>query len=82
MAKYFKQNIEVRKYDRDQYGSKTTYMVVDHIKRKLWAEQIGNFNPLFCTFNKKRNLVKSDDGDLSDPFRREQNYVNSLYIEV
>jgi len=74
--------IEVRKYDHDQYGSKTTYMVIDHIKRKLRAEQIGNFNPLFCTFNRKRTLVKSDEGDLSDPFRREESYAKSLYIEA
>ena len=74
--------IEVRKYGHDQYGFKTTYMVIDHIKRKLRAEQIGNFNPLFCTFNRKRTLVKSDEGDLSDPFRREESYAKSLYIEA
>ena len=27
-------------------------------------------------------LVKSDQGDLSDPFRREESYVQSLFIEV
>ena len=24
----------------------------------------------------------SDEGDLSDPFRREENYLNKLYIEL
>ena len=52
------------------------------IKRKVRAEQIGNFCPLFCTFLNKRRLVKSDAGDLSDPFRRDESYANSFYIEI
>lgn len=53
------------------------------IKRKVWAEQIGNFNPIFCRYNKNnRVLVQSDEGDLSDSFRREDSYKNSLYIEI
>ena len=62
--------IEVRDVDGRTLGS---------IKRALRAEQIGNFNPLFCRFhNDPRVLVRSDDGDVSDPFRREENY--RLYI--
>lgn len=52
------------------------------IKRKVRAEQIGNFCPLFCTFLGKQRLVKSDAGDLSDPFRRDESYAKSFYIEV
>ena len=53
------------------------------IKRVLRAEQIGNFNPLFCTYRgNKRCLVKSEIGDLSDPFRRTDEYSKTLYIEV
>ena len=52
------------------------------IKRRVRAEQIGNFNALFCTFLNKKRLVKSDAGDLSDPFRRDESYANSLYIEI
>lgn len=51
------------------------------IKRKLWAEMFGNFNPIFCRYNKQRYLVKSEQGDLSDPFRRKESYLTSLYIE-
>lgn len=45
------------------------------IRRVLRAEMIGNFNPLFCTYQNKTWLVKSDDGDLSDPFRRDESYT-------
>jgi len=52
------------------------------IKRKLRAECIGNFNPIFCTYQGKQYLVKSKKGDLSDPFRRNDSYVNSLFITI
>jgi hypothetical protein len=55
--------------------------VIATIKRKLRSEQIGNFNPIFCTYKHKQYLVKSEEGDLSDPFRRDENYLNKLYIE-
>jgi hypothetical protein len=58
-----------------------TGFVIATVRRKLRAEQIGNFNPIFCTYKRKQYLVKSDDGDLSDPFRRNDNYLNNLYIE-
>jgi len=53
-----------------------------YIKRVLKAEAIGNFNPVFCRYNNERHLVKSDEGDLSDPFRRNETYLSCLYIEV
>jgi hypothetical protein len=52
------------------------------IKRALVAEMIGNFNPMYCTFRKQKHLVYSREGDLSDPFRVEKSYFNSLYIKV
>ena len=52
------------------------------IKRKLRSECIGNFNPIFCTYKGKEHLVKSNEGDLSDPFRRNESYIDSLYIEI
>ena len=55
---------------------------IETIKRKLWAECIGNFNPIFCRYKGERYLVKSLNGDLSDPFRREEGYLKTLYIEV
>lgn len=52
------------------------------IHRKLFAEVLGNFNPIFCRYNKVKYLVQSEEGDLSDPFRRTDSYLNSLYIEI
>jgi hypothetical protein len=70
--------IQVRHYEFND-----SFKVVKTIHRVLRAESIGNFNPIFCTYNKnKRHLVESDEGDLSDPFRREENYLKTLYICV
>lgn len=56
---------------------------IETISRVMRAEQIGNFNPLFCTYKgNKRCLVKSEAGDLSDPFRREANYAETLFIAI
>lgn len=89
-----KYTIQVRRYQAGQtkHGSKHIgditgdhgrFDVIATIKRVLRAEQIGNFNPLFCRYaNNPRILVHSDEGDLSDPFRREQNYEKTLFIEV
>lgn len=52
------------------------------IHRVLRQEAIGNFCPIFCTYLGEMYLVKSEAGDLSDPFRREENYLNNLYITV
>ncbi len=65
--------IEVR--DKDQNVIKIT-------ERALRSEAIGNFNPMFCTYENQKCLVHSDSGDLSDPFRREAEYLNHLFIEV
>ena len=69
-----KQTIQVR--------FKPTGQIINTIKRKLRSEAIGNFCPIFCTYKGKRTLVKSEEGDLSDPFRRTESYVQSLFIEV
>lgn len=53
-----------------------------YIFRVLTFEACGNFNPAFCQYRKKKYLVKSTCGDLSDPFRREESYLTSLYITV
>jgi len=55
---------------------------VGTIDRKLVSESIGNFNPIFCTYHYRKYLVESILGDLSDPFRREEEYLNHLYITL
>ena len=64
----------------DSYGKPGE--LIEVIERVLRAEQIGNFNPLFCTYKGERCLVQSEEGDLSDPFRRKESYLTSLYLEV
>jgi len=56
--------------------------VIETIHRKVWCEQFGNFNPMFCRYKRKVKLVHSMEGDISDPFRRTQEYLKSLYIEI
>lgn len=55
---------------------------LEGILRVLRAEEMGNFNPIYCTYKDKKVLVSSREGDLSDPFRRDTSYLESLYIEV
>lgn len=54
---------------------------VGTINRVLTAESMGNWNPIFARYNKKAYLVHSDEGDLSDPFRRDETYLTTLYIK-
>ena len=88
-----KHTIEVRRYltGPTDYGSESIGKItgnyghhekVETIKRVLRAEQIGNFNPVFCTYKGKRCLVQSDEGDLSDPFRRTEEHLKTLYIKI
>ena len=88
-----KYTIQVRRYPDGQssHGSPVigaitgdfgNFEVSATIRRVITAEQIGNFNPLFCVFKGKRSLVQSDGGDVSDPFRREESYANSFFIGV
>jgi hypothetical protein len=56
--------------------------LIKTIRRKPWLEAIGNFNPMFCRYEGKVVRVNSLEGDISDPFRREESYLKTLYIEV
>jgi len=57
-------------------------VLIGGIKRVLRAENIGNFNPIYCRYKYKKHLVESFAGDLSDPFRRDTSYLNQLFIEL
>ena len=64
----------------ERYGIPGMY--IKTIKRVLKTKQVGNFNPIFCLYNTKEYLVQSHLGDLSDPFRRQKNYFQWLFIEI
>ena len=74
-----KEQIEVR-LKGERYGEPGE--LIETIKRKLVAEMIGNFNPVFCRYKGGKYLVSSKEGDLSDPFRRDESYLETLYIEI
>ena len=61
---------------------KENFIEIEKIQRVLRMEQIGNFQPIFCIYKSLRCLVKSLEGDISDPFRREESYLNKLYIDI
>lgn len=65
-----------------QVKNKSNGVILNVIKRVLRSEAIGNFCPIFCTYLGKQYLVKSEEGDLSDPFRRQESYAQTFYIEV
>ena len=67
---------------REKGDWKNSGKEIEVINRTLRAEAMGNFNPIFCQYNYKQYLVHSEDGDLSDPFRREFSYLKTLYIEI
>ena len=78
-----KQTIEVRQVaPGNEFNSAAPYSVVKTIKRKLKAENIGNFCPVFCNYLGKQKLVHSELGDLSDPFRANEKYLEKLFIRV
>lgn len=55
------------------YGGKPTYegqfSEIEKVNRKVYCDQVGNFNRLACRYKGKTFLVDSDDGDPGDPFR-------------
>lgn len=75
--------IQVRSYPEGaSHYTSDKFAVIGNIRRVIRAEQIGNFNPLFARFKGKDRLVRSDAGDMSDPFRREESYAASFFIAI
>ena len=80
-----KYTIQVRKVDAgfSLYDSSAPFTVVESVQRAIRSEAIGNFNPCFCSYKEDRRcLVHSEQGDMSDPFRREDSYLTTLYIRI
>lgn len=70
------------KYKRHEIAVFKDGQKIKTIKRVLRAENIGNFSPIFCRYRGKRTLVESGKGDLSDPFRRDMDYLKYLFIQT
>ena len=56
--------------------------LVETIKRSIRSEAIGNFCPIFCTYQgKKRCLIESDALHVDDPLRcNEQDHIKKLFV--
>ena len=69
-----------KKYDIQVRNGNGT--IVKTIKTCIRVESIGNFAPLFCTYNgDKRCLVESDTLHLDDPLRCcEKDHIGKLFI--
>lgn len=54
---------------------------IETIKRVLTFVVLGNWNPAYCVYKREKYQVHSVHGDMSDPFRRDESYLDSLYIK-
>lgn len=75
-----KHAIQLRNYSGLSHYTSNQFTPQGTIKRRLYAEHVGNFNPIFCRYKGAWYLVHSDSGDTSDPFRREESYAKSFFI--
>ena len=52
------------------------------IRRKVYADSVGNFIRLACRYAGKTFLVDAQAGDPGDPFRAGKDEMESLYIDI
>ena len=76
--------IQVRRYARPNgyFFGDSPEGVVETIHRKLYVDQLGNFNRIACRYKGQTFLVNSDAGDIGDPFRADDSYAESLFIDA
>jgi hypothetical protein len=55
---------------------------VEKIVRKIYGDAVGNFNRFACRYKGRTFLVHSEAGDLGDPFRADESYQKSLFIQA
>ena len=78
-----KQSIQVRNYNGKRYAFPAVAPeILETISRRVYAMACGNFNPLYCRYNRKTYLVHSEAGDISDPFRADASYLETLFIDI
>jgi hypothetical protein len=75
-----KKPINVRDYKGDTFNPAPE--TVETVARTLYPQQIGNFCPVFCRYKGRTYQVQSEAGDLSDPFRADGSYLETLYIDL
>lgn len=71
-----KQKISVRVGANIYGGGKE----IETIVRKIYVDVVGNFNRVACRYKGRTYLVHSEAGDIGDPFRANDSYLNRLFI--
>ena len=80
-----KQVIQVRDNIREKESYRTNapaFRLINTVKRCVYCDTVGNYNRFAARYNGKTYLVQSDEGDLGDPFRANESYLSSLYIDL
>jgi hypothetical protein len=77
------QSIQVRNYNGKRYAfPEVAPEIVETICRRVYAMACGNFAPVYCRYNRRTYLVHSEAGDISDPFRADASYLETLFIDI
>lgn len=78
-----KHTVQIRNYNGKRYSfPAVTPEILGTVTRRLYSIACGNFAPIYCRFKGKTYLVNSDAGDVSDPFRANENYLETLFIDI
>lgn len=79
-----KHTIQVRKYNRRNgylFGDKPE-STIETIERKVACYPLGNFNRMACRYKGQTFIVHSEAGDIGDPFRANESYLQTLFIDA
>jgi CRISPR/Cas system-associated exonuclease Cas4 (RecB family) len=78
-----KQNVEIRNYNGKRYAFPAiTPNILGVVSRRLYSMAYGNFNPVYCRYQRNTYLVHSEAGDISDHFRADSSYLETLFIDL
>lgn len=78
-----KQTIQVRNYNGKRYAFPAVAPeLLGNISRRVYSMACGNFSPVYCRYQRKTYLVQSEAGDISDPFRADASYLETLFIDI
>lgn len=77
-----KHRINLRWYGGNSHHTSLPIRTGGDIDRVLNVDQVGNFARVACRYNGKTYLVNSEAGDIGDPFRADESYLDTLFIDV
>lgn len=78
-----KHNIQIRNYNGQRYAFPAVAPeILGSVSRRLYSISCGNYNPVYCRYNLKTYLVQSEAGDISDSFRADASYLDTLFFDI